>query len=85
MLILAMIHYFAEKRGVGGGERHGQEEPESGDVTLCAHILNLHQTGLPIDTNRAPRLCELEPFLSANELLVTPIVAFIIDPLIKVS
>ena len=45
----------------------------------------LRQTGLPIDSKKAPRLCELEPFLSANELLVTPIVAFIIDPLIKVS
>lgn len=43
------------------------------------------QTGLPIDPKRAPKLCELEPFLSANELLVTPIVVLIIDPLIKVS
>lgn len=54
--------------------------------TRLTPALWLHpQTGLPIDPKRAPKLCELEPFLSANELLVTPIVVLIIDPLIKVS
>lgn len=43
------------------------------------------QTGLPIDPERVRKLCELEPFLSANELVVTPIVVLLLDPLIKVS
>lgn len=31
------------------------------------------------------KLCELQPFLSANELIVTPIVVLLLDPLIQVS
>jgi len=43
------------------------------------------ECGLPMDPRRVQKLCELEPFLSANELVVTPIVVLLIDPLIKPS
>ncbi|UZJ51622.1 hypothetical protein CBS101457_000942 [Exobasidium rhododendri] len=61
----------------------GRFEASDIDLEATARREAWEETGLPIDTKRAPRLCELEPFLSANELLVTPIVTFLIDPLIK--
>ncbi len=43
------------------------------------------ECGVPIDPKRVQKLCELRPFLSANELVVTPVVMLITDPNIQVS
>lgn len=61
----------------------GRFEANDADLEATARREAWEETGLPIDPKRAPKLCELEPFLSANELLVTPIVVFLLDPLIK--
>jgi len=41
------------------------------------------EIGLPIDRRRTPLLCTLEPFLSGNNLIVTPVVVLITDPNVK--
>lgn len=61
----------------------GRFEASDADLEATARREAWEETGLPIDPRRAPKLCELAPFVSANELLVTPIVVFILDPLIK--
>ena len=35
---------------------------------------SFQQIGLPLDYTKVPLLCVLEPFLSANHLIVTPYV-----------
>lgn len=61
----------------------GRFEAQDADLEATARREAWEETGLPIDPKRAPLLCELQPFISANELLVTPFVVLIIDPLIK--
>ena len=63
----------------------GRFEATDADLEATARREAWEETGLPIDPKRAPLLCELEPFISINELLVTPFVVLILDPLIKVS
>lgn len=42
------------------------------------------EVGLPIDPEKAPKICELRTFLSANELVVSTIVVLLLDPSVKV-
>lgn len=63
----------------------GRYEIGDADLEATARREAWEETGLPIDTRKAVRLCELKPFLSANELVVTPIVVLLIDPMIKVG
>lgn len=63
----------------------GRFEIGDADLEATARREAWEETGLPIDPKRAVRLCELKPFLSANELVVTPIVVLLVDPMIKVS
>jgi len=37
-----------------------------------------------MDPEKAPKLCELRTFLSANELVVSTIVVLLLDPSVKV-
>ncbi|KAF8502860.1 hypothetical protein F5888DRAFT_1121528 [Russula emetica] len=46
---------------------------------VCAQI------GLPQDKDKLPLLCILDPFLTGNEVLVTPVVVLILDNTLKVS
>ncbi|PWN41807.1 hypothetical protein IE81DRAFT_347995 [Ceraceosorus guamensis] len=61
----------------------GRFEAKDKDLEATARREAWEETGLPIDSRRAIKLCELRPFLSANELVVTPIVVWLIDPLIQ--
>ncbi|GAC96912.1 hypothetical protein PHSY_004496 [Pseudozyma hubeiensis SY62] len=57
----------------------GRFEPTDKDLEHTARREAFEETGLPIDPTKAVKLCELPPFLSANELVVTPFVVFITD------
>ncbi|CAO1623121.1 unnamed protein product [Sympodiomycopsis kandeliae] len=63
----------------------GRYELGDADLEATARREAWEETGLPIDHKKAVRLCELKPFLSANELVVTPIVVLLVDPMIKPS
>jgi len=63
----------------------GRFEAKDKDLEETARREAWEECGLPMDPRRVQKLCELEPFLSANELVVTPIVVLLIDPLIKPS
>ncbi|CAO1616220.1 unnamed protein product [Jaminaea pallidilutea] len=63
----------------------GRFELADSDLEATARREAWEETGLPIDATRVRKLCELQPFLSANELVVTPIVVLLIDPMIKPS
>ena len=54
------------------------------DLEATARREAWEEIGLPVDHAKAMKICELQPFLSANELVVTPIVVLIVDPSIKV-
>lgn len=57
----------------------GRFEPTDKDLEHTARREAYEETGLPIDPTKSVKLCELPPFLSANELVVTPFVVFITD------
>ncbi|EST06094.1 NUDIX hydrolase domain protein [Kalmanozyma brasiliensis GHG001] len=57
----------------------GRFEPTDRDLEFTARREAFEETGLPIDSTKAVKLCELPPFLSANELVVTPFVVFLTD------
>ncbi|CAO1619005.1 unnamed protein product [Parajaminaea phylloscopi] len=63
----------------------GRFELGDADLEATARREAWEETGLPIDAKRVRKLCELQPFLSANELVVTPVVVLLIDPMIKPS
>lgn len=63
----------------------GRYELGDGSLEATARREAWEEIGLPIDARRVRKLCELQPFLSANELVVTPIVVLLIDPMIKVG
>ena len=44
----------------------------------------LEEIGLPTDNQRVRYLCSLRPFLARTNLIVTPVVCFIMDPHIVV-
>lgn len=57
----------------------GRFEPTDKDLEYTARREAYEETGLPIDPAKAVKLCELPPFLSANELVVTPFVVLLTD------
>ncbi|SPO46053.1 related to coenzyme A diphosphatase [Moesziomyces antarcticus] len=57
----------------------GRFEPTDRDLEFTARREAFEETGLPIDPTKAVKLCELPPFLSANELVVTPFVMLLTD------
>ncbi|KAH8092516.1 NUDIX hydrolase domain-like protein [Cristinia sonorae] len=58
---------------------------EHGDKTLehTARREAFEEIGLPVDRRKVPLLCTLEPFLSGNQLIVTPIVVLVLDKTIQ--
>ena len=61
----------------------GRFEPTDRDLEFTARREAFEETGLPIDSKKAVKLCQLPPFLSANELVVTPFVVFLTDHTIQ--
>lgn len=61
----------------------GRFEPTDPDLEYTARREAFEETGLPIDAHKAIKLCELPPFLSANELVVTPFVMLLTDHTIQ--
>lgn len=61
----------------------GRFEPTDRDLEFTARREAFEETGLPIDSTKAVKLCELPPYLSANELVVTPFVVFLTDHTIQ--
>ncbi|SOV02552.1 related to coenzyme A diphosphatase [Ustilago sp. UG-2017a] len=61
----------------------GRFEPTDSDLEYTARREAYEETGLPIDSTKAVKLCQLPPFLSANELVVTPYVVLLTDHTIQ--
>ncbi|TFY77616.1 hypothetical protein EWM64_g6393, partial [Hericium alpestre] len=63
----------------------GRVDPS--DVTLedAARREAFEEIGLPIDKNKVPLLCVLEPFIAGAATLVTPVVVLILDPTLRVN
>ncbi|KDN46794.1 hypothetical protein K437DRAFT_256069 [Tilletiaria anomala UBC 951] len=61
----------------------GRFEANDPSLEATARREAWEECGLPIDTSRVQKLCELRSFLSANELVVTPVVVLITDPTIQ--
>ncbi|PWZ03335.1 hypothetical protein BCV70DRAFT_15389 [Testicularia cyperi] len=57
----------------------GRFEPTDPNLEYTARREAYEETGLPIDPTKTIKLCELPPFLSANELVVTPFVMLLTD------
>nr|CDI57173.1 related to coenzyme A diphosphatase [Melanopsichium pennsylvanicum 4] len=53
----------------------GRFEPTDPSLEYTARREAYEEIGLPIDPDKAVKLCQLPPFLSANELVVTPYVS----------
>lgn len=85
-LYVVLSQRSAQLRSHGGDTAipGGRYEIGDADLEATARREAWEETGLPIDPKKAVRLCELQPFLSANELVVTPIVVLLIDPMIEV-
>ncbi|KDN42786.1 hypothetical protein RSAG8_06540, partial [Rhizoctonia solani AG-8 WAC10335] len=61
----------------------GRVEPKDRSIEDTARREAFEEIGLPIDKRRLKLLCTLEPFLSGNNLIVTPVVVLIKDPSLK--
>ncbi|CAE6519209.1 unnamed protein product [Rhizoctonia solani] len=61
----------------------GRVEPKDRSIEDTARREAFEEIGLPIDKRRLKLLCALEPFLSGNNLIVTPVVVLIKDPSLK--
>ncbi|KAG8748414.1 hypothetical protein FRC10_005961 [Ceratobasidium sp. 414] len=61
----------------------GRMEPNDRSVEDTARREANEEIGLPIDKRRVPLLCILKPFLSGNNLIVTPVVVLIKDQSLK--
>ncbi|KAF8606044.1 hypothetical protein BDV93DRAFT_490218 [Ceratobasidium sp. AG-I] len=61
----------------------GKMEPKDRSIEDTARREAFEEIGLPIDKHRIPLLCTLEPLLSGNNLIVTPVVVFIRDQSLK--
>ncbi|KAG9127922.1 hypothetical protein FRC07_007573 [Ceratobasidium sp. 392] len=80
----------SETRSIGlrtyGGDTSlpgGRVEPNDRSIEDTARREANEEIGLPIDKRRIPLLCILEPFLSGNNLIVTPVVVLIKDQSLK--
>ncbi|KAH7335271.1 NUDIX hydrolase domain-like protein [Rhizoctonia solani] len=61
----------------------GRMEPKDRSIEDTARRETFEEVGLPIDKRRMQLLCTLEPFLSGNNLIVTPVVVLIKDQSLK--
>ncbi|CUA78133.1 rhomboid-like protein [Rhizoctonia solani] len=61
----------------------GRVEPKDRSIEDTARREAFEEIGLPIDKRRLKLLCILEPFLSGNNLIVTPVVVLIKDQSLK--
>ncbi|KAJ1306821.1 hypothetical protein OPQ81_007807 [Rhizoctonia solani] len=61
----------------------GRMEPKDRSIEDTARREAFEEIGLPIDKWRIKLLCTLEPFLSGNNLIVTPVVVLIKDQSLK--
>ncbi|EUC59704.1 rhomboid domain protein [Rhizoctonia solani AG-3 Rhs1AP] len=61
----------------------GRMEPKDRSIEDTARREAYEEVGLPIDKRRLKLLCTLEPFLSGNNLIVTPVVVLIKDQSLK--
>ncbi|QRW17114.1 NUDIX family hydrolase [Rhizoctonia solani] len=61
----------------------GRMEPNDRSIEDTARREAFEEVGLPIDKRRIKFLCTLEPFLSGNSLIVTPVVVLIKDQSLK--
>jgi len=57
----------------------GKVDPEDNTIEDTARREAFEEIGLSRDKKKVPLLCILEPYLSANELIVTPVVVLILD------
>ncbi|KAI0076967.1 hypothetical protein K474DRAFT_1181426 [Panus rudis PR-1116 ss-1] len=57
----------------------GKWEPGDANIEWTARREAFEEIGLPLDRQRVPLLCVLEPFLAGNQLLVTPVVVLVLD------
>ncbi|KAJ7225070.1 NUDIX hydrolase domain-like protein [Mycena haematopus] len=57
----------------------GKVEPEDRTIEETARREAFEEIGLPRNKLQVPLLCVLEPFLSSNHLIVTPVVVLILD------
>ncbi|KAJ7511300.1 NUDIX hydrolase domain-like protein [Mycena galericulata] len=57
----------------------GKVEAEDRTIEDTARREAFEEIGLPLDKMKVPLLCILEPFLAANQLIVTPVVVLILD------
>ncbi|KIM77283.1 hypothetical protein PILCRDRAFT_24230, partial [Piloderma croceum F 1598] len=57
----------------------GKVDPEDRTIEDTARREAFEEIGLTRDKKKVPLLCILEPYLSGNELIVTPVVVLILD------
>lgn len=84
------IHVILSQRSTSLRSHAGDTALPGGRCELLDNTLEdtarreaYEECGLPQDSNRVKKLCTMRPFLSANELLVTPVVFLITDPMIQ--
>ncbi|KAF8727746.1 hypothetical protein AX14_007055 [Amanita brunnescens Koide BX004] len=61
----------------------GKVDLEDRTIEETARREAFEEIGLPRDRQKLPLLCILEPFLASNDLIVTPVVALILDPTLR--
>ncbi|KIJ57297.1 hypothetical protein M422DRAFT_23355 [Sphaerobolus stellatus SS14] len=61
----------------------GKRERADRSVENAARREAFEEIGLPFDKTKVPLLCILEPFLSGNEMVVTPVVVLILDQTLR--
>ncbi|KZT29546.1 hypothetical protein NEOLEDRAFT_1215680 [Neolentinus lepideus HHB14362 ss-1] len=57
----------------------GKVEPQDRSIEETARREAFEEIGLPIDRQKAPLLCILQPFMARDQLIVTPVVVLILD------
>ncbi|KAG8683633.1 hypothetical protein FRC09_015948 [Ceratobasidium sp. 395] len=80
---LGDIYVLLSRRSLGLRTYGGDTSLPGGRVEPNDHSIEDTAIGLPIDKRRIPLLCILEPFLSGNNLIVTPVVVLIKDQSLK--
>ncbi|KAJ7150760.1 NUDIX hydrolase domain-like protein [Mycena filopes] len=71
----ATLRSFAGDTSLPGGK----VDPVDRTIEDTARREAFEEIGLPINKLKVPLLCILEPFLSSNRLIVTPVVVLILD------
>lgn len=57
----------------------GKLDPSDLDLEFTARREAFEECGMPIDRHKVKKLTTLQPFLSRSQLIVTPVVCYIID------